>query len=196
MCAEKCNGKCSLEIPLPGMVTWEGMKADLMELPKETLVEMINMWVKNYWTLQSYWMVFVERDYGFDTATNFDMEIWEKSAKAQAGRLKNLLHLGDDTHALATALKYTAPQWPPAGFEWRFKDIGNRTLTMEVNKCPMGTYRDGKGLKLLPCKYISERLYRALAKTINPKFEVTCEHAHPDQRIEGVMCRWKFVLED
>jgi len=37
-----------------------------MELPKETLVEMVNMWVKNYWTNQNYWMVNVERDFGFD----------------------------------------------------------------------------------------------------------------------------------
>ena len=52
----------------PGLVSWEELKAGLMDLPEETLVEMISMWVKNYWTLQSYWMVFVERDYGIDSA--------------------------------------------------------------------------------------------------------------------------------
>jgi len=41
----------------PGLVSWEELKAGLMDLPEETLVEMISMWVKNYWTLQSYWMV-------------------------------------------------------------------------------------------------------------------------------------------
>ncbi len=52
----------------PGRVTWEEMKSELMELPKDTLAEMVNMWVKNYWTLQSYWMVFIERDFGFESA--------------------------------------------------------------------------------------------------------------------------------
>jgi len=180
----------------PGKINWDEMKAELMELSKETLVEMINMWVKNYWSNQSYWMIFAERDFGFEAAGQLDMEVWEQLAQTQAGRLKTLLNLEDDVQALAIALKYTAPQWAPAGFDWQFKEITDKRLTMEVNKCPMGTYRDSKGLELLPCKLGSPRLYSALARTINPKFRVTCEHAHPDPRIPGVMCQWEFILED
>jgi len=196
MCPENIDGKIDLKTPAVGRVAWDEMKTDLMALPKDALVEMVNMWVKNYWTLQSYWMVFVERDYGFEAAAKFDMEVWEKLARTQANRLKKLLNLGDDTRALAAALTYTAPQWAPAGFDWQFKEIGDKVVRMEVNKCPMGTYRDSLGLELLPCKLGSDTLYRALAKTINPKFDVACLHAHPDPRIEGVMCQWKFWLED
>lgn len=178
-----------------GMVNWDGMKSELMELPKETLVEMVNMWVKNYWTNQSYWMVFVERDFGFDAAGLLDMEVWEHLAKTQASRIKRLLDLGDDVQALAVALKFTAPQWAPAGFDWQFTEVTETRLIMEVNRCPMGTFRDSQGLDLLPCKLGSPRLYTALARTINPNFEVTCQHAHPDPRIQGVMCRWEFVLK-
>jgi hypothetical protein len=190
------NDQIEMPSSEPGRVAWGEMKAELMGLPKETLAEMVNMWVKNYWTLQSYWMVFIERDYGFEAAGRLDGEVWEKLARTQAGRLKKLLGLGSDTQALATALKFTAPQWAPAGFDWKLIEIGERILTMEVNKCPMGTYRDGLGLERLPCKLGSDRLYRALAKVINPKFEVICLHAHPDPCIEGVMCQWKFNLED
>lgn len=184
------------ELIEPGMINWEEMSAELMTLPKETLVEMVSMWVKNYWTLQSYWMVFIERDHGFDAAANYDLEVWQHLAKAQAGRLKKLLSLGNDVQALAIALKYTAPQWAPAGFDWQYTEVTDKVLKMEVNKCPMGTYRDSLGLELIPCKLGSDQLYRALAQTINPNFEVTCVHAHPDPRIEGVMCRWEFVLND
>lgn len=180
----------------PEVVNWEEMSTELMTLPKETLVEMVSMWVKNYWTLQSYWMVFIERDHGFDAAANYDLEIWKHLAKTQAIRLKKLLQLGDDVQALAIALKYTAPQWAPAGFDWQYTEVTDRSLKMEVNKCPMGTYRDSLGLELIPCKLGSDQLYRALAQTINPKFEVTCKHAHPDPRKEGVMCQWEFTLQD
>lgn len=180
----------------PGKVTWEGMKEELVGLPKETLAEMVSMWVKNYWTNQSYWMVCVERDFGFDNAARLDGEIWQPLAKAQAHRLKKLIGLGDDVQALATTLKFTAPQWAPAGFEWEFLEITDRRLIMQVNKCPMGTYRDSQGLELIPCKLGSDKLYRALAKAINPKWEVSCLHAHPDPRIEGVMCKWEFILTD
>lgn len=188
--------KNGLAAPVAGRVSWDEMKADLSRLSKEELAEMVNMWVRNYWTLQSYWMVFTERDFGFEAAARFDQEVWDKLAPAQAGRLKKLLRLGDDTAALAVALKYTAAQWAGAGFDWQFTEISGKRLAMEVNKCPMGTYRDSLGLERLPCKLGSDSLYRALAKTINPEFDVVCLHAHPDPKIEGVMCRWEFTLGD
>ncbi|NLW44594.1 MAG: L-2-amino-thiazoline-4-carboxylic acid hydrolase [Syntrophomonadaceae bacterium] len=164
----------------PGRVTWESMKEELMSLPKETLAEMVSMWVRNYWTNQNYWMVCVEREFGFDNAAKLDEEVWQSLARAQAHRLKKLLGLGDDTKALATTLIFTAPQWVTAGFEWEFLEITKNKILMQVNKCPMGTYRDSQGLELLPCKYGSDKLYRELAKAINPKFEVNCLHAHPE----------------
>jgi len=33
-----------------GQVTWDTLKQDLMSLPKETLAEMVNVWLKTYWT--------------------------------------------------------------------------------------------------------------------------------------------------
>ena len=49
---------------------------------------------------------------------------------------------------------------------------------------------------LIPCKHGAVNLYAALAKAINPAIEATCLHAHPDPRIENVMCRWEFILND
>lgn len=180
----------------PGRVTWEGLRNELMDLPKETLVEMVNMWVKNYWTNQSYWMVNVERDFGFEHTARLDAEVWEGAARAQAHRLKKLLTLGGDVQALAVVLKFCAAQWVPAGFEWELLEVSERKLLMQVNKCPMGTFRDAHGLPLIPCKLGAARLYAALASTINPSFKTTCLHAHPDRRIEGVMCRWAFELKN
>ncbi|MDD5448864.1 MAG: DUF6125 family protein [Actinomycetota bacterium] len=179
-----------------GKVTWEELKQELMELDKEKLVELVNMWVRNYWTNQNYWMMIVERDFGFENAGRIDGEVWENTGKAQAYRLKKLLGLGDDTQALATVLKYCAAQWVNAGFEWEFLEVGPKKVVMRVNKCPMGTYRGEKGLPLLPCKLGSPPLYIAIAKAVNENFQVRCLHAHPDPPIEGVMCEWEFVLED
>lgn len=178
-----------------GKVTWDEMRAELMELPKETLVEMVNMWVKNYWSNQGYWMINVERDFGFEHTARLDGEIWENMAKAQAHRLKKLLGLGDDIPSLYVVLKYCAAQWVSAGFTWEFLEITADRLVMQVNQCPMGTFREGQGLPLIPCKLGATGLYASLAQSVNPGFKVTCLHAHPDARIEGVMCKWEFILE-
>ncbi|MGB4330945.1 MAG: hypothetical protein WBK03_05620, partial [Dethiobacteria bacterium] len=114
----------------PGPVTWESLKSELMELPKETLVEMVNMWVKNYW------MVNVERDFGFDDTARLDGEVWESAARAQSHRLKKLLNLGDDLQSLAVVLKFCAAQWVPSGFTWEFLEVSADKLVMQVNQCP------------------------------------------------------------
>lgn len=179
-----------------GMVTPEGLEAELMQLDKKDLADITSMWIKNYWSLQSRWMVMIERDYGFDKACEFDMEVWPPLIRTQVHRLKRIIGLGDDVQALATALKHTAPQWAPAGFAWQFLEISEKRLVMQVNKCPMGTYRDSMEMELIPCKLGSDTLYRALARAVNPKWDVVCRHAHPDPRIAGVMCEWEFWLED
>ena len=179
-----------------GKVDWDLLKADLMGLPKETLAELVNVWLKTYWSLQNYWMVFTEAESGFATVGKLDAQVWEKVAPIQAHRVKKALGLGDDVQALATVLKFTAPQWAPAGFDWELDEVGETELRMTVHSCPMGNYRKERNLELLPCKYGAPALYSALAKVVNEKFETTCLHAHPDPPQKGVMCSWEFVLKD
>jgi hypothetical protein len=179
-----------------GPVAWEGLKQELMQLPKETLAEMVNLWLKTYWTLQNYWMVYTEQLFGFENAAKMDEMVWGKLAPAQAHRVKKLLALGSDMQSLAALLKYTAPQWVSAGFDWEFSEVSERRLRMVIHQCPMGKYRKGLNLELLPCKNLSPPLYIGLAKIINEKIETRCVHAHPDPPKENVMCEWEFVLND
>ena len=177
-----------------GKVDWELLKRELMSMPKETLAELVNVWLKTFWSLQNYWMVFTEEESGFETAGKLDGKVWEKVGAIQAHRVKKALGLGDDVQALATVFKFTAPQWAPAGFEWEFDEVTETRLRMTVRKCPMGTYRKENGLELLPCKYGADRLYSAIAKVVNESFETSCLHAHPDPPKQGVMCQWECVL--
>ncbi len=180
----------------PGKVDWQKLKEELLEQSKEVLIELINSWAKNYWSNQGYWLLFVERDFGTDIAARLDGEIWEHMAKAQAHRLIKTFKLGSDIQALATVLKYCAAQWVTAGFEWEFLEITEKKIVMQVNKCPMGTFRDSQNLPLFPCKLGAPPLYISLATTVNPNIKTTCLHAHPDDRIEGIMCKWEFILEE
>lgn len=179
-----------------GKVDWEVLREDLMEIPKETLVDMVDMWINNYWALQSYWVSYVERDFGLDAATRLDGEVFEKTARIQGRALKKLLNLGDDMAAMAYTLKHTSPQWSPAGFEWEFTEITDEHIKFYVKECPMGRFRKERGLELFPCKVISPPLYTALAKSINPKMTAKCVHAHPDTVKEGVNCEWIFEYEE
>lgn len=176
-------------------VTTESLKEELSQFSKETLIDMVDMWIQNYWVCQSYWVTYVERDFGYDAATRLDGEVFKKSIKIQARRLKALLGLGDDMEALVFALKHTTPQWVPAGFRWEFTEISDEKVCFTVRECPMGTFRKSKNLEVYPCKIISPPLYNELAKAINPRMKAVCVHAHPDPAKEDVMCQWEFTYE-
>ena len=179
----------------PGQVTWEILKEDLNAIPKETLVDMISMWIQNYWACQSYWVTYVENECGLEVATRIDGEVFEKTARVQAKKLKEVLSLGDDMQALAFVLKHTTPQWVPAGFAWEFLEVTDKYITIRVTQCPQVTFRKSQHLELFPCKVISPPLYTALAKAVNPKMRAFCTHAHPDAPKEGVNCQWRFEYE-
>ncbi len=185
-----------MQITEAGKIDWDVLKAELMTLPKETLVDLVNVWLKTFWSLQSYWMVFTEETAGFEATALMDHKIWCKVGPIQAYRVKKALNLGDDIQALATMFKFTAPQWAPAGFEWDYTEITDKKLVMTVHQCPMGKFRKAANLELLPCKLATPSVYDVMAKVINEKFETTCLHAHPDPPEEGVMCRWECVLKD
>jgi len=137
---------------------------------------------------------FTEQMFGFENAAKMDGMVWERVAPAQAHRTIKALGLGDDMQALASLLKFTAPQWVSAGFEWEFTEVTDTRLKMVIHACPMGTFRKAQNLELLPCKHLSPPLYIGLAKIINEKIEAKCLHAHPDPPKENVMCAWEFVL--
>jgi len=189
-------GNSTYSITKPGPVTFEGIKDELMNLSKDTLVDLFDVWLRTFWSTQSYWMVFTEKEFGFEAAGMMDEKVWRKIGPIQAYRTKKALNLGEDIQALATMFKLTAPQWVTAGFDWEFTEITDKKLIMTVHNCPMGTYRKGKNLELLPCKNISPPLYNAMSKVINEKMEARCVHAHPDPPKDGIMCIWECGFFD
>lgn len=176
-------------------VTPELLRQELGQLPKETLVDLVDLWMQMYWVCQSHWVSYVERDFGVDNATRLDGEVFSKSSKIQGRKLKKVYGLGDDMQALAFLMRHSVLQWAPAGFEWSFTEIAEDHIDLEVRTCPMGTYRKGHGLEVYPCRNFALPLYIELAKTINPNITATCIHAHPDPEVEGLMCRWRFYYE-
>jgi hypothetical protein len=178
-----------------GPVTWPVLKKELLGFSKETLAEMVSMWVDNYWANQNYWVSFVERDFGQENAERLDGEIFKKTARIQAKALKTLFGIGDDMQAAAFVLRYISTQWPTAGFVWEIDELTDERIVFHVNRCPMGTYRKSNGLELFHCKVLSSSLYDAMVKAVNPALKATCTHAHPDAPIEGLMCAWEIAWE-
>ncbi|GHU65172.1 hypothetical protein AGMMS49983_12440 [Clostridia bacterium] len=178
-----------------GPVTWDVLREDLLQIPKETLVDMVSMWINNYWANQNYWVSFVERDFGQEQAERLDAEVFKKTARIQAKALKALLGLGDDMKTMAFVLKHITTQWTPAGFDWVLDEVTDEHVVFHVNSCPMSKYRLGNDLEVFSCKVIASPLYDTMVKAVNPRMRAICTHAHPDEKVDGLMCAWEIVYE-
>lgn len=183
---------CSNKIDVT--IDQENIRKELMRLPKETLVDLVDAACKDAWTCQNYWMVFTERRFGTQVAVDGDAEVFSNVVKAQYYRVRKIFKLGDDIRSLAKAIKFIPVQWPSAGFEYKFLKLSNKGFEMLITQCPMGSERRKSGLPYLPCKKAGIAIYESLTKLANPKMSVKCIFCPPDETPEGVMCKWEFRL--
>ncbi|MDY7036754.1 MAG: DUF6125 family protein, partial [Thermodesulfobacteriota bacterium] len=66
---------------------------ELQNLSKEMLIDIIHMLGKNWLTVDGLWFQIVEREFGLDTATRFDEEMWAKQSLTEARRIKKTLKI-------------------------------------------------------------------------------------------------------
>ena len=70
--------------------------AELEKLPKETLIELIKMYSRNWHTCDGLWFSGVEERYGTDKALEIDINMWDVSSRVEAKRIKEILAIPDN----------------------------------------------------------------------------------------------------
>ena len=69
---------------------------ELERLPKETLIELIKMYSRNWHTCDGLWFSGVEERYGTDKALEIDVNMWDVSSRLEAKRIKEILAIPDN----------------------------------------------------------------------------------------------------
>ncbi len=65
----------------------------LQALSKEELLELIEMYSKNWLAMDGVWFQSVEKKWGMDEAMYHDAEAWRRFTVIEARRIKGFLHL-------------------------------------------------------------------------------------------------------
>ena len=161
-------------------------------LPKEQLVELVNMLAKNTLALDGVWFQSVENKRGMDEAVEHDRNAWRLFTEIEARRIKTFLHLPDNSgiEGLKQALGY------------RFNGIVNRseihlegnTLVYKVVDCRVQTARKRKGMPFHPCREVGIVEYTYFAKIIDDRFVCEAVSCYPLTTDPGCACAWKFTL--
>jgi len=164
----------------------------LNKMPKETLLSLFHMHIRNLWRVDGLYFLGIEEKFGTEAATQIDTNCWELLGKLEARELKNLLKIEkNDIPALMYALRNTS--WSLYQEEKQVETSPSRGV-YRIIKCRVQEARIAKAVGVFPCKDVRFSYLKAFVNEFNPNMEAKCRTAPPDQRREGTWCEWEFTL--
>lgn len=164
----------------------------LNSLPKEKLIELIEIYSKNWLAMDGVWFQSIEQKLGMDEAMYHDAEAWRRFTEIEAKRIKTFLELPEQAgiEGLAKALKF---RFYANINDDKIETDGN-TLTYTAVDCRVQTARKRKGMPFHPCKSVGIIEYSGFAKVIDDRFTCECVSCYPDITDDSCCCKWKFTL--
>jgi len=172
------------------------MNKVLLDLDKEQLIELAEIYSKNWLACDGLWFQAVERRQGMDGAMECDKEIWRSFTVIEAKRIKEFLGLPERAGlaGLEQAMRFRLY----ANLNDESYEIRGNTMVYRTLNCRVQRARSRKGMEWHPCKAIGEIEYAEFAKVIDDRIRCECISCYPDiteDEREGC-CAWRFTLEE
>ena len=164
---------------------------ELKKLRKETLVELIQMYSRNWLTVDGLWFSGVEQKFGLDAALELDCRMWRIGSRIEAKRIREVLHL--DEGGLKSVLRAIHFMSWAASFGYRVEESEDRAL-WTCTRCPPQENRLKAGLAEFPCRPTFEACFVNVCEVIDPSIQVTCLICPPDPHPEDLWCQWEFCV--
>ena len=166
---------------------------ELTNLSREELLELLEIYAKNWLALDGLWFQSVEQELGMDKAMQHNMNVWRKYTVIEAKRIREFLGLteypGLEGLRQALGLRLYAPLNKVEII------LTDNTLTFKTLTCRVQNARSRKNLPWHPCKDVGIIEYGEFAKTIDSRIKTTCISCHPDITDKTCACIWRFTLE-
>ena len=163
----------------------------LEKMPRETLLELFYMHIRNLWRVDGLYFLGIEEKFGTKAATQIDTNCWKILGKLEDRELKNLLHFEkNNVPALMRALRSTS--WSLYQEEKQVESSPTRGV-YRVTKCRVQETRISKALDVFPCKNVRFTYLKAFAEEFNPNIKVQCRAAPPEKPPGNVWCEWEFT---
>lgn len=165
---------------------------NLSSLTKDELIDLIEIYSKNWLAMDGVWFQSIERKYGMEEAMFHDAEAWSIFTKIEARRIKQFLHLpeqaGLEGLAKALSLRFYA------NINHDEMILKDNTLTYRVLECRVQNARQRKQMEFHPCKPVGLIEYSEFAKVIDARISCQCISCYPDIKDSSCCCSWLFTL--
>jgi len=166
------------------------------DLSRDELLELTNIYARNWLAHDGCWFLAIEERYGMDTAIEMDTESWRRFTVVEAKRLIEFLRLGKNSgiEGLKKALRFRL--YASLNEDEIVVGEDGKSLEYRVKTCRVQSTRRRKGLNDFPCKSVGIVEYGYFAETIDERFETECLSCPPGITNDDYYCIWRFKLKE
>lgn len=168
--------------------------AELEKLPKETLIELIKMYSRNWHTCDGLWFSGVEERFGTERALEIDINMWDVSSRVEAKRIKEILRIPENGGLDAVLRTVNFMSWA-AKCSYRI-ERGAGAALLTVTSCPPQEARVKSGVGVFVCRPTFQTGFGNVASVIDSRVKVTCKYCPPGPHPADSWCRWEFSLKE
>ena len=165
---------------------------EIKNLTKEALVELLQVYSRNWMTLDGLWFSGVEEKFGLDAALELDIRMWKIGSRIEAQRIKKFLKI--DEGGLDNIMRVVnLMSWAPSfGYHYEVKED---TVIWTCTKCLPQEQRAKTGKEEFPCKPTFEACFYNVCRVIDPLVKVECIFCPPDPHPDDAWCQWKLFVD-
>lgn len=168
-------------------------RKQLLEMPKEKLIDMIEDAAKNWLAHDGLWFLAVEKRYDMETAIACDTDAWKRFTVIEAKRImkRHEIKPGSGLEGLKIALGFRL--YAHLNSQEIIEETDSCFL-FRMNDCRVQSARKRDGRSDFPCKSVGLVEYAKFAETIDPRIETECICCPPDKHPETYYCAWRFSI--
>ena len=171
----------------------DGLPDPLLNLSKESLLELINTIGVNWLANDGIWFQEIEFSGGMNDAKRCNDSCWAHFSPLEAQLIKSYLDLPDlpGLEGLKKALNFRL--YGSINVQ-SFSEETDTSFVFQMNQCRVQNARKRKGLPDYPCKSVGLVEYPYFAKAVDSRIITECVGCPPDEHPEEWFCAWRFSL--
>jgi len=180
---------------LLGFEMKDGLPKPLLEMPAESLRQLLDSVAVNWLANDGVWFQAVEFSSGMNDAKRCNDSCWAFFSPFEAWSIKNFLNLPPKPglNGLKKALNFRV--YSRINTQ-RIIEEGSDSIAFQMNECRVQSARKKKGLDDYPCKSGGLVEYTYFARNIDERISTECIACPPDDHPDQWYCAWRFKISE